>query len=75
MLQGMKLALVGCALGVIAAVAASRAISGMLYQTEAVDPMSYIFATLLLLVVAAGAIYVTASKAARTDPVQTFRQT
>jgi ABC-type antimicrobial peptide transport system permease subunit len=71
--QGMKLALIGSAIGVGATLLLSRTISGMLYQTNPIEPETYILTALLLLVITAAASYLPANKAARTDPIKTLR--
>ena len=71
--QGMKLSLIGSAIGVGATLLLSRTISGMLYQTNPIEPETYIFTAVLLLVVTAAASYLPANKAARTDPIKTLR--
>jgi putative ABC transport system permease protein len=73
MLQGMKLSIVGSAIGLVATSVLSRAIRGMLYQTQTIDMSIYLVTAVLLQLVTAVASYVPAAKAASTDPMKTLR--
>jgi predicted permease len=74
MLQGLKLAVIGCAIGLVTTFALSRAIAGMLYQTQTVNPAIYLLMCALLLVITAAASYLPAARAASTDPMKTLRE-
>ncbi|MEO7064440.1 MAG: ABC transporter permease [Dokdonella sp.] len=67
--QGMKHALVGVAIGVMAALALTRLMRALLFDVSASDPATYIAITLLLFAVAAVACWLPARRAARVDPV------
>ena len=67
--RGMKLVLVGAALGVAASIALGRSVSGLLYDVDPVDPVAIGGATLVLLAVALVANLVPARRAIRVDPV------
>ena len=71
---GMKLALVGVAIGVGGALVLSRLIQGMLFGVRPFDPASYAATATLLLAIAACACYVPARRAMRVDPVTAIRQ-
>ena len=73
MLEGMKLSLVGSAIGLVATLVLSHAIREMLYQTQIVDTPVYCLTAVLLFIVTAAASYVPAAKAARSDPMKTLR--
>jgi putative ABC transport system permease protein len=66
---GMKLVLIGVAIGVAGALAFSRFVRTLLFNVAPSDPMSYALTALLLIVVAAVACYVPARRAMRVDPL------
>ena len=69
MLQSMRPTLAGMVAGVVVALLASRALSGLLYGVSAVDPATYLVAVLGLGAAAAVAAYVPARRATRADPI------
>jgi len=71
--RGALLAAAGALLGLAAALALTRLLSGMLYGVSATDPVA--FAAVVLLVAAAAllASYVPARQAARLAPAMTLR--
>jgi len=71
--QGLLLAGIGVVVGLIGALALSRALTGLLYGVSAQDPMVYAGVSLLLLLVAAAASAVPALRAAAVDPVTALR--
>jgi putative ABC transport system permease protein len=71
--QGMLSVLAGLAAGVIAAIAATRLIAGLLYGVEAHDVPTFVIATSALAVVALIACTAPALKAALVDPVVALR--
>jgi putative ABC transport system permease protein len=71
---GMKLALVGVAIGVGSALALAGLVRTMLFQVEPFDPTSYSATAIVLLAVAALACYVPARRAMRVDPIIALRQ-
>ena len=71
--QGMSLAVAGAALGLGAAVAASRLLAGMLFEVKPADPLTMFGVPLLLLLVAFGACHVLARRAARISPMVALR--
>ena len=71
--QGLRLAAIGVALGLVVAVAATRLVQGLLFNTSATDPVIYASLALLLLTMAAVACYVPARRAMRVDPMSALR--
>jgi putative ABC transport system permease protein len=68
-----RLIFAGLAIGMAGALAVSRFLSGMLFETSAHDPVSFTIAPLLLLAVALAAAWIPAHRAATLDPVQALR--
>jgi len=72
--QGMALTGIGLAVGLIAALAATRLVASMLFEVKASDPATYIGVAALLGVVSLAASYIPARRATRVDPVSALRQ-
>ena len=72
--QGMEMAGLGLAAGVVVALAATRAAAGLLVKVSPTDPAVFAAATLFLATVALVASYVPALKATRIDPNQALRE-
>jgi len=72
--EGMRLALVGVATGIVGALALGRFISSLLYEVTPFDPVSYAGTAALLLAIAALACYVPARRAMGVDPLAALRQ-
>jgi putative ABC transport system permease protein len=71
--QGMKLALVGVALGLIASVAFTRTMKNLLFGVSATDPATFVAIALLLTLVALLACFVPTRRAAKVNPVTALR--
>jgi putative ABC transport system permease protein len=67
--QGMKLAAAGLAIGLIAAVAATRLIKTLLFGVDTNDPMTLCGVALLLATVALLACWIPARRATKVDPL------
>src|SRR5712692_2284647 len=71
--QGMRLAALGAAVGLVAAFPVARLASGLLYSVSAADPITYGGITFLLMSVALLACYIPARRATRIDPLVALR--
>jgi ABC-type antimicrobial peptide transport system permease subunit len=71
--QAMVLALAGVAIGIPAALGASRLLQGLLFGLSATDAATYVFATTIMLAVATLAAYLPARRASRLDPMVALR--
>ena len=71
--NGMGLALVGVIIGVLAALAATRMMSGVLTDITGTDPLTYIAVVALLMASAFLASYLPARRATRIDPLVALR--
>jgi putative ABC transport system permease protein len=72
--QGLRLAGVGVAIGLVLALAATRLLSSMLYGTSATDVATFASVSLLVVVVAVAASLVPALRASRVDPLVALRE-
>ncbi len=72
--QGMKLAMAGCAMGLVLAWTLTRLISSQLYGITSLDPWTFASGASVLLLVALLACYIPARRAARIDPMTALRR-
>jgi putative ABC transport system permease protein len=71
--RGMRLALIGVALGLAAALAMTRIMQNMLFKLSAPDPATFALIALLLIGVALIASYIPARRATKVDPLVALR--
>jgi putative ABC transport system permease protein len=71
--RGLRLTLVGLAIGTALALLVSRLIGGLLYGVGPVDPATFLLVPLLLLAIAMLACYLPARRATRVDPLVALR--
>lgn len=71
--QGLRLSLMGVVIGVAGALAISRIIAGMLYNTGTSDPITYVAVSVIFLATGIIASYLPAQRAARLDPMVVLR--
>ncbi len=71
--HGLKLTLIGAALGLSGAYLATRAITSVLYGVSATDPLTFGFVSVLLIGVALVACYVPARRATKVEPLIALR--
>lgn len=72
--QGLKLAGAGLAIGLVAAVGASKLLAKLLFHVKPTDPATYAAVAFVLGVVAVAACYVPARRAMQVDPLVALRQ-
>jgi putative ABC transport system permease protein len=73
LVDGVKLAGVGLGAGAFIAVAATRALSSLLYGVEATDPATFVAIAVLVAAVTLAASWIPARRAVRVDPVEALR--
>lgn len=71
--QGMKLAGIGMAIGLLAAFVLTRLLANLLYGVSSTDAVAFIGVSLLLGIVVALACFIPASRAAKVDPMIALR--
>jgi putative ABC transport system permease protein len=70
---GVRLAALGVAIGIVAALGTTRLLSSLLYRVSPVDPVSFGSIAGLVVVIAVAASYVPARRAVRIDPMEALR--
>ena len=71
--QGLRLAVAGVALGLVAAFALARVLSGLLFGVRPHDPVVFAIVPAILMVIAVVSVWLPARRATRIDPLMTLR--
>jgi len=71
--EGMRLAAIGVAIGLLGAAGAARLVGGLLYGVSPLDPIAFSVVPLTLVAVAAAAVYLPARRAAGVDPMRALK--
>ena len=72
-MQSLRLALIGVALGLIGAFLTTKVMSSLLFGVSPTDPVVLIVVSLVLALIAGVASFAPARRAARTDPIEALR--
>jgi ABC-type antimicrobial peptide transport system permease subunit len=73
LLSGAKLGIVGCGLGAVAAVFATRLMRSMLFEVDPLDPAVLVLAAISIFLLAIAASVIPARRAASIEPMQALR--
>jgi putative ABC transport system permease protein len=71
--RGMKLTAVGIVIGIGGAIALTRWMQSLLFNTSTTDPITFVLISLLLSLAAFFACYIPARRAAKVDPLAALR--
>ena len=71
--SGVRLALIGCALGLAGAIGATQLLQSLLFQVNPFDPMVLIASAMVILMLSVAASAMPAQRAATVDPMQALR--
>jgi putative ABC transport system permease protein len=71
--HGLKLVTLGLMCGIVGALAATRALSALLFEIKPADPLTFACTATLLFCVVLLASYVPARRAAKVDPMVALR--
>jgi len=71
--QGLRLVVIGVAIGLIGSLALTRVMASLLFGVSATDPMIFASVALLLVIVTIVACFIPARRAAKTDPMIALR--
>lgn len=71
--EGLRLAVAGAVAGLILAIASTRVLRGLLFETEPLEPATLLAAALVIVAAALLATHFPARRATRVDPVAVLR--
>jgi ABC-type antimicrobial peptide transport system permease subunit len=72
--QGLAVTAAGISVGLAAAFALSRLLSGMVFEISSADPLTFVVVPIALFAVAGWACVLPARKASRVDPLAVLRE-
>jgi ABC-type lipoprotein release transport system permease subunit len=70
---GLKLAILGCGLGVVGSMALARIVRSFLFDVSPTDPLLYALCAALMLLLTMAASALPATRAAATEPISALR--
>jgi putative ABC transport system permease protein len=73
LISSARLALLGCGIGVLGSLAVSRLVSSFLFEVSATDPVVYLAAVLIMMLMALLASVLPATRAASANPMDALR--
>jgi putative ABC transport system permease protein len=71
--SGLKIVLIGVALGLVGAYTLTRVLSNLLFGISVTDPFTFVAMSLLLIIISVLASYIPARRAAKVDPIIALR--
>jgi len=71
--EGLELAMIGVALGLIASLLATRVLENMLFGVTATDPLIFAINAAIMIAIAVFACFVPARRASKVDPLEALR--
>lgn len=71
--HGTRMAVMGVAIGIVAALGLTRLMANQLFGVSAHDPLTFVGVGVLLVIVAVAASYIPARRAMRVDPMIALR--
>jgi putative ABC transport system permease protein len=71
--QGLRLVMIGLAIGVAGALALTQLMKTLLFRVQATDPVTFVLVAVVLTAVSLAACLVPARRAAKVDPIVALR--